>query len=198
MMWTRLLPVILLGGCTVAAAQTAPQAAGPPARTSPGVATPAERVPTDVRRVTMIVRSIENSMRLYRDVLGLKVNYDSEVTMSGVALPAGEPGAKARLVLLNGNAVTQVEAYAFTALAGGNLRPSSSAQAPLTMRNGGSTRLSYRLSDTTTTGSSALPASTHSLIRSMWGFNAMRFLESAMLPLAPSCLAVGYERCFER
>ncbi|HZG47436.1 MAG TPA: VOC family protein [Allosphingosinicella sp.] len=103
MMWTRLLPVMLLGGCTVAAAQTAPQAAGPPARTSPGVATPAERVPTDVRRVTMIVRSIENSMRLYRDVLGLKVNYDSEVTMSGVALPAGEPGAKARLVLLNGN-----------------------------------------------------------------------------------------------
>jgi hypothetical protein len=31
-----------------------------------------------------------------------------------------------------------------------------------------------------------LPVSTHSLIRSMWGFNAMRFLESAMLPPAPS------------
>jgi len=75
-----------------------------------------------------------------------------------ISLDAGQVSAGS-LVLLNGNAVTQVEAYAFTALAGGNLRPSSSAQAPLTMRNGGSTRLSYRLSDTTTTGSSALPAS---------------------------------------
>lgn len=36
-------------------------------------------------------------------MLGLKINYDSEVTMSGVALPAGPPGARARLVLLNGN-----------------------------------------------------------------------------------------------
>jgi hypothetical protein len=62
------------------------------------------------------------------------------------------------LVLLNGNAVSQVEVYAFTALAGSNLRPGSSAQAPLTMRNGGSTPLDYRLSDTTTTGSSVLPA----------------------------------------
>ena len=35
--------------------------------------------------------------------MGLKVNYDTVVTTSGVALPAGVPGAKARLVLLNGN-----------------------------------------------------------------------------------------------
>jgi catechol 2,3-dioxygenase-like lactoylglutathione lyase family enzyme len=99
MMMLRLAPLALLAGCATATAQTSP----PPARTSPGVAAPAQRIPTDVRRVTMIVRSIENSMRLYRDVLGLQVNYDSEVTMSGVALPAGEPGARARLVLLNGN-----------------------------------------------------------------------------------------------
>jgi len=93
----------LLAGCTPLAGEMAAQSASQPGRTSPGVAAPAERVPTDVRRVTMIVRSIDNSLRLYRDVLGLRVNYDSEVTMSGVALPAGEPGAKARLVLLNGN-----------------------------------------------------------------------------------------------
>src|SRR5918998_3182369 len=37
--------------------------------------------------------------------------------------------------------------------------------------------------------SSVLPASTHSRICSMWGFNAMRFLESAILPPAPSCLS---------
>lgn len=70
---------------------------------SPGVERPAERVPTDIRRVTMIVRSMENSLRLYRDVFGMKVNYDSVLSMSGVALPAGKPGAKARLVLLNSN-----------------------------------------------------------------------------------------------
>jgi catechol 2,3-dioxygenase-like lactoylglutathione lyase family enzyme len=73
------------------------------AMVSPGVERPPERIPTDVRRVTMIVRNMENSLRLYRDVIRLKVNYDTVVTMSGVALPAGSPGAKARLVLLNAN-----------------------------------------------------------------------------------------------
>jgi catechol 2,3-dioxygenase-like lactoylglutathione lyase family enzyme len=71
--------------------------------TSPGIEAPKERVPTDVRRVTIIVRDIENSLKLYRDVVGLKVNYDAVVTTSGIALPAGVPGAKARLVLLNAN-----------------------------------------------------------------------------------------------
>jgi catechol 2,3-dioxygenase-like lactoylglutathione lyase family enzyme len=70
---------------------------------SPGVEKPAERLPTDVRRATIIVRDMEASLKLYRDVVGLTVNYDTVVTTSGVALPAGEPGAKARLVLLNGN-----------------------------------------------------------------------------------------------
>ena len=74
-----------------------------------------------------------------------------------VSLNAGQVSSGS-LVLLNGNAVTQVKAYSFTALAGTNLRPGSSAQAPLTMRNGGSTPLGYRLSDATITGSSTLPA----------------------------------------
>ncbi|WP_430443781.1 VOC family protein [Sphingorhabdus contaminans] len=73
------------------------------ATVSPGVEKPSEKLPTDIRRVTMIVRDMENSLKLYRDVMGLKVNYDAVLPMSGVALPAGEPGAKARLVLLNGN-----------------------------------------------------------------------------------------------
>jgi catechol 2,3-dioxygenase-like lactoylglutathione lyase family enzyme len=73
------------------------------AASSPGVEKPAEKLPTDIRRVTMIVRDMDNSLKLYRDVMGLKVNYDAVLPMSGVALPAGEPGAKARLVLLNGN-----------------------------------------------------------------------------------------------
>lgn len=74
-----------------------------PATTSPGVRRPAERLPTDIRRTTLIVRDMENSLKLYRDVLGMTINYDTVVTMSGVALPAGPPGAQARLVLLNGN-----------------------------------------------------------------------------------------------
>jgi catechol 2,3-dioxygenase-like lactoylglutathione lyase family enzyme len=72
-------------------------------RAAAGVAAPAERVPTDVRRLTILVRDIETSLKLYRDVLGLKVNYDANITVSGVALPAGVPGNRTRLVLLNGN-----------------------------------------------------------------------------------------------
>lgn len=68
-----------------------------------GVAAPADRVPTDIRRLTILVRDVDASLKLYRDVLGLKVNYDAEIAVSGVALPAGVPGNKTRLVLLNGN-----------------------------------------------------------------------------------------------
>jgi catechol 2,3-dioxygenase-like lactoylglutathione lyase family enzyme len=59
--------------------------------------------PTDFRRITLIVSDIERSLALYRDVLGFEANYDSILEMSGVALPAGQPGAKARLVLLEAN-----------------------------------------------------------------------------------------------
>ena len=48
-----------------------------------GVEKPAERIPTDIRRTTLIVRSIENSLKLYRDVFGMKVNYDTVVQTSG-------------------------------------------------------------------------------------------------------------------
>ena len=95
--------VTALALAAFAAAPAAAKAKTKPIAASPGVEKPAERLPTDIRRVTMIVRSMENSLKLYRDVMGMKVNYDTVVTMSGVALPAGEPGAKARLVLLNGN-----------------------------------------------------------------------------------------------
>jgi catechol 2,3-dioxygenase-like lactoylglutathione lyase family enzyme len=78
-------------------------ASEPPRAAAAGVEAPAERVPTDIRRLTILVRSMDNSLRLYRDVLGLRVNYDQELTTSGVALPAGVPGNRVRLVLLNGN-----------------------------------------------------------------------------------------------
>ncbi|MEO0412675.1 MAG: VOC family protein [Pseudomonadota bacterium] len=62
-----------------------------------------QKRPTDFRRTTLIVADMERSLTLYRDALGFVPNYDTVLPMSGVALPAGEPGAKARLVLLEAN-----------------------------------------------------------------------------------------------
>ena len=94
---------LVCGGVFTSACQTP---APVPADALPKVAAPdagAQAFPTDLRRTSLIVSDIEESLRLYRDILGFAVNYDAEVTMSGVALPAGEPGAKARLVLLGSN-----------------------------------------------------------------------------------------------
>ncbi|MGP1281552.1 MAG: VOC family protein [Parasphingopyxis sp.] len=99
-MKTWILGAALLFGANAACAH---QAADAEPAASPGVAAPDERAPTDFRRSTLIVRDIDASLALYRDVLGFAVNYDTEVETSGVALPAGEPGARARLVLANAN-----------------------------------------------------------------------------------------------
>lgn len=93
----------LTSGCVVAVNNETPTRNVAAAPEDAGIEGPKERLPTDVRRSTIIVRDIENSLKLYRDVIGLEVNYDTTVTTSGVALPAGEPGATARLVLLNSN-----------------------------------------------------------------------------------------------
>ncbi|MEM9600213.1 MAG: VOC family protein [Pseudomonadota bacterium] len=88
--------LVLAAGCSAATSnETSLNVAAPDAQ--------AQSFPTDLRRTSLIVSDIEESLKLYRDVLGFEVNYDTEVTMSGVALPAGEPGARARLVLLSSN-----------------------------------------------------------------------------------------------
>ena len=103
-----LLAGALLTGCATSgvaqeAAQTAQTSAvGEDSKAAAGVDR-REDVPTDIRRLTILVRDMEASLKLYRDVLGLKVNYDQDMTVSGVALPAGVPGNTTRLVLLNGN-----------------------------------------------------------------------------------------------
>jgi len=94
----RLFAIVLaVGVAACAPAQNEPSlnVAAPDAAT--------QKFPTDLRRTSLIVSDIDESLKLYRDVLGFEVNYDAEVTMSGVALPAGEPGAKARLVLISTN-----------------------------------------------------------------------------------------------
>jgi catechol 2,3-dioxygenase-like lactoylglutathione lyase family enzyme len=94
-----ILAALALTGC----ATKAPELATKPAAISPAAVEIKQRAPTDFRRITLIVRDIDASLRLYRDVLGFSLNYDQTLEMSGVALPAGTPGAKARLVLLNAN-----------------------------------------------------------------------------------------------
>jgi catechol 2,3-dioxygenase-like lactoylglutathione lyase family enzyme len=64
---------------------------------------PADRVPIDLRRTTLIVRDMDASLRFYRDALGLRVAYDHVIRT-----PRDAPGDAAaerslRLVLLEAN-----------------------------------------------------------------------------------------------
>lgn len=61
------------------------------------------------------------------------------------------------LSLLNGGAGEQVADYAFTELTGTGLAPGGWSQAPLTIRNGGSAALVYRLATTSATDPTGLP-----------------------------------------
>jgi catechol 2,3-dioxygenase-like lactoylglutathione lyase family enzyme len=88
---------VALAACVPVLAQTSPSA--DPTR----IATPAERVPIDIRRTTIIVRDIETSLKLYRDALGMKVNYDAPMSVSGPAFTQGGAPRPIRLVLLNAN-----------------------------------------------------------------------------------------------
>ena len=62
-----------------------------------------ETVPDDVRRTTLIVRDIDRSLVLYRDILGFRPWYDNEIVVTGAGLPAGEPNSDTRLVILRGS-----------------------------------------------------------------------------------------------
>lgn len=60
----------------------------------------ADAPPTLVRRSTLLVSDIENSLKIYRDALGLEVIYDKEVPIGGKGLPTGVFDAKGRLIFL--------------------------------------------------------------------------------------------------
>ncbi|MCA3691819.1 VOC family protein [Aquidulcibacter sp.] len=74
-----------------------------PAKDPTKIATPSERVPIDIRRTTIIVRDMETSLKLYRDALGMRVNYDERMNVSSPAFAQGGPPRPIRLVLLNAN-----------------------------------------------------------------------------------------------
>jgi catechol 2,3-dioxygenase-like lactoylglutathione lyase family enzyme len=53
-----------------------------------------------LKRTTLIVRDLGESLRFYRDVLGLTVWYDDHVMLSGRGLAAGGAGDRTRLVIM--------------------------------------------------------------------------------------------------
>ena len=61
------------------------------------------KVPTDFRRVTMLIPDMDAALKIYRDILGMEVYYDNEIIVSGEGLPAGEPDSKTHLVILKCN-----------------------------------------------------------------------------------------------
>jgi|GEM_PF-274524 len=57
--------------------------------------------PLVLRRTTLIVRDMETSLAFYRDALGMKVQYDQELTSPGLASRYGHDGAnRSRLVFV--------------------------------------------------------------------------------------------------
>lgn len=61
------------------------------------------RVPIDLRRTTLVVRDIEASLALYRDALGMQVQYDQELTSPRLNRRGGDGRNRSRLVLLRAN-----------------------------------------------------------------------------------------------
>lgn len=73
---------------------------------SPADAAPvpdAQRVPIDLRRTTLIVRDMENSLRFYRDALGLRVVYDNVIRTPRSATSDEAAERSLRLVFVQAN-----------------------------------------------------------------------------------------------
>ncbi len=102
--WARIMASLAaMAGMIAWIDAAAPAHAQPAAPPAVAPATPDARAPIDIRRVTIVVRDIEASLKLYRDALGMKVNYDEPMTVSSPAFARGSPGRAIRLVLLNAN-----------------------------------------------------------------------------------------------
>ena len=53
-----------------------------------------------VKRTTLMVRDMDQSLAWYQNVLGMDVYYDKPFTLSGEGLAAGKAGDLIRLVIL--------------------------------------------------------------------------------------------------
>jgi catechol 2,3-dioxygenase-like lactoylglutathione lyase family enzyme len=58
---------------------------------------------TLIKRTTFIVENAQRSIAFYRDVLGMTLYYDQAMTVTGNIIPAGVPGAKVQLGIMEGN-----------------------------------------------------------------------------------------------
>ena len=63
----------------------------------------ADRVPIDLRRTTLIVRNIDDSLAFYRDALGMKVIYDNKIRTPRDAASDTAASRVSRLVFLRAN-----------------------------------------------------------------------------------------------
>lgn len=91
--WIIVLPLL------IAACASKPET--PPATTA--TTSDFARNPLDLRRTTLVVRDIENSLALYRDALGMTVEYDQELTSPNLGRAASDGKNRSRLVLLKAN-----------------------------------------------------------------------------------------------
>jgi catechol 2,3-dioxygenase-like lactoylglutathione lyase family enzyme len=62
-----------------------------------------KKVPTDFRRVTLLVNHMDPALTIYRDILGMEVYYDQEIDVALPGFPADQPKSRARLVILKCN-----------------------------------------------------------------------------------------------
>lgn len=62
-----------------------------------------DRVPIDLRRTTLIVRDMENSLRFYRDALGMRVVYDNIIRTPRSAASDEAADRSLRLVFVQAN-----------------------------------------------------------------------------------------------
>ncbi len=58
---------------------------------------------TFLKRTTLVVEDIRRSIAFYRDTLGMALYYDQPMTVGGKIIPAGVPGAKVHLAIMEGN-----------------------------------------------------------------------------------------------
>lgn len=104
---TAALAALSLTGCIVIEGADGPRDYDPVRVESAMVEDAAPTVtenPLDLRRTTLVVRDIEKSLALYRDALGMTVEYDQELTSPGLAMRHGADGQnRSRLVLLKAN-----------------------------------------------------------------------------------------------
>ena len=62
-----------------------------------------DRVPLDLRRTTLVVADMENSLAFYRDALGMQVTYDNMIYNPRSATSVEESDLARRLVFLRAN-----------------------------------------------------------------------------------------------